>query len=54
MKHTPLKHVVSKCGSIDKDLGNKNIYNCKHCNIDIKRDYNGAINILLRYVTKYI
>ena len=43
-----------KCGSIDKDLGNKNIYNCKECNVNIERDYNGAINILLRYVTKFI
>jgi transposase len=41
----------SNCGSIDKTLGNKNVYKCKHCSFDSNRDYNGAINILLRHVT---
>jgi len=42
------------CGHLDPNLGNKDIYNCKKCNIVINRDYNGAINIMLRYITSFM
>ena len=38
----------TKCGNIDYNLGNKNEYNCKKCDIILERDYNGARNIMLR------
>jgi putative transposase len=38
----------TKCGNIDYNLGNKNVYNCKKCDIILERDYNGARNIMLR------
>ena len=38
----------TKCGNIDYILGNKNVYNCKKCDIILERDYNGARNIMLR------
>ena len=40
------------CGHIDQKLGNKDVYNCKECGIEVLRDINGAINILLRFFTK--
>lgn len=42
----------SYCGVIDHNLGNRNIYKCNSCHTKISRDFNGAVNILLRYVTK--
>ena len=42
------------CGTIFKDLGNKDTYNCSKCNISLERDFNGAINIMLRYVSSYL
>lgn len=40
----------TKCGNIDYNLGNKDKYKCKECNIHLERDYNGARNILLRNI----
>ncbi len=42
----------SKCGNIDDKLGNKDIYNCKVCNLKIGRDINASKNIMLRYFSK--
>ena len=42
----------SNCGVIDKTLGNKNVYQCKHCSFDSNRDYNGAINIHFQFMMK--
>ena len=44
----------SKCGYIDNSLGSKDVYNCPKCKLKISRDYNGAVNILLRYVSMYV
>jgi putative transposase len=38
----------TKCGNIDYNLGNKNEYKCKKCDIILERDCNGARNIMLR------
>jgi putative transposase len=37
-----------RCGSIDRKLGSKKIYNCMKCGLIIDRDYNGARNILIK------
>jgi len=37
-----------KCGNIDLNLGNKEIYQCKKCGLKIDRDINGARNIMLK------
>jgi putative transposase len=42
----------SGCGAIDKDLGNRNVYKCNFCGTKMSRDFNGAVNILLRYITR--
>lgn len=42
-----------RCGSIDKLLGNKKVYNCNKCNFVIDRDIGAARNILIRSLTKY-
>ena len=43
-----------KCGNVDSKLGGSKIYNCKvaSCRFQIDRDYNGAINILLKHLTE--
>jgi len=38
----------SKCGWKDENLGGNKIFNCKNCNIQLDRDYNGARNIMLK------
>ena len=38
------------CGVLDNNLGCKNTFNCKSCNVAIDRDTNGARNILLKYL----
>ena len=43
-----------QCGDIDKHLSNKNVYKCSNCDLNIDRDYNGAVNILLRYVSNIV
>jgi transposase len=42
----------TKCGNINYDLGNKDVYECVNdkCKIKSGRDYNGARNILLRNI----
>jgi len=42
----------TKCGNINYDLGNNDIYKCTdvRCKISLGRDYNGARNILLRNI----
>ena len=42
----------SNCGAIDRHLRNKDEYKCTHCNNYILRDINGAVNIMLRYLSK--
>lgn len=43
-----------KCGNIDYKLGSKKVYKCKNsdCNFIIDRDMNGAINILIKWLTE--
>ena len=43
-----------KCGTLNRGIGNKNIYTCRNnnCRIVIGRDSNAAVNVLLRYFTK--
>jgi len=38
------------CGWLDEKLLNKNIFNCKSCNLKLSRDINGARNILLKHL----
>ena len=38
----------SKCGEINEKLGGKKIFKCEKCQLQIDRDFNGAINILLK------
>lgn len=40
----------SNCGYMKNDLGSNKIFSCKSCKIIIDRDYNGARNILLKYL----
>jgi putative transposase len=44
--------MCTKCGELHQNLGSNKIYKCKHCNLNIKRDYNGARNILLKSIDK--
>ena len=37
-----------RCGNIDLNLGNKEIYKCEKCGLEIDRDINGARNIMLK------
>lgn len=39
-----------KCGNLNNNLGNANVYNCTKCKLIIGRDINGARNILLRNI----
>ena len=39
------------CGTINESLGNKDILTCE-CGVTIERDFNGARNILLKYLTE--
>jgi putative transposase len=38
----------TNCGHIHSSLGGSKVFNCKACGIRIKRDVNGARNIMLR------
>ena len=40
------------CGYIKTDLGANKVFHCDKCDIEILRDLNGAINILLRYLSQ--
>ena len=40
------------CGEIKWNLGSSKVYNCKSCGYIADRDFNGARNILLRYLSK--
>ncbi len=52
--HIINEHYTSKmctnCGKIKKDLKGDSIYHCKFCDMNIKRDYNGARNIFLKSI----
>jgi putative transposase len=39
------------CGIIKENLGGNKIFNCDYCKIKIDRDFNGARNILLKYLS---
>jgi putative transposase len=39
------------CGELHHKLKSKKVFYCKHCKIVIDRDYNGARNILLKFLT---
>ena len=41
------------CGKL-KTMGGNSIYNCEACNTKIDRDYNGARNICLKFMTKFV
>lgn len=38
----------SVCGSYDKDLGAKKVYNCTECGIKMDRDVNGCRGIYIK------
>lgn len=42
--------LCSKCGNEKNDLGSNETYNCSKCHLEIDRDLNGCINILIRYL----
>ena len=42
----------SWCGHIDTKLGGKKVYCCSECGWKIDRDFNGAVNILTKYLTE--
>lgn len=44
----------SNCSFYKEGLGNKNIYKCSECSLEISRDLNGAINICNLFFTKII
>ena len=39
------------CGVIKQNLNSSKIFKCSSCHVTIDRDFNGARNILLRYMT---
>jgi transposase len=42
----------SSCGYIHQDLGGNEHYHCVRCGLDVRRDTQGAFNILLRSIIK--
>ncbi|MGE5659502.1 MAG: zinc ribbon domain-containing protein, partial [Actinomycetota bacterium] len=38
----------TNCGHIHNKLGGSKVFNCSNCGVQLKRDVNGARNILLR------
>jgi putative transposase len=51
------EHYTSKicthCGNANEKLGGKKDFICKNCNIQMDRDFNGARNILIKFIYKY-
>lgn len=43
-----------QCGKINNSLGSKDVFDCNDCKLRIDRDVNGARNVLIRSVTKYM
>ncbi|CAG8657271.1 10408_t:CDS:2 [Cetraspora pellucida] len=41
-----------KCGNINEKLGSSKMFKCGFCNYVVDRDFNGARNILLKYLTE--
>jgi hypothetical protein len=42
------------CGNLNQRLGGSRIFRCKRCNIEVPRDANGARNILIRYLLRFV
>ena len=51
---TTEEYTSKTCGSCGKinDVGLKRVFKCDDCGLKIDRDYNGARNILLKYISK--
>ena len=43
-----------QCGQLHQSLGSKKVFDCNTCGFYIDRDVNGARNVLIRSVTKYM
>jgi putative transposase len=41
-----------KCGKLNHELGSQRIFKCQRCGMKMKRDINGARNVLLKYMTE--
>ena len=42
-----------KCGNVDNTIKSNHVYNCKKCDNNISRDWNGAINIMFMNIKQY-
>jgi len=42
----------SNCGNIHQKIGSAKVFKCSSCDFVIDRDYNGAVNIMLKFFTK--
>ncbi len=40
-----------QCGTIKDNLGGNKVYKCAHCHMIMDRDFNGARNVLLKYLS---
>jgi len=41
-----------RCGILNNKLGGSKTFNCSKCSLEIDRDFNGARNILLKYISE--
>jgi transposase len=42
------------CGNLNESLGGNRVFRCNHCNIELPRDANGARNILIRFLLRFV
>jgi putative transposase len=56
--HEVSEHYTSKgcgrCGKIYWNLGGSKIFHCPFCHFELPRDWNGARNIFLMNIEKYV
>ena len=42
------------CGELNESLGGNRVFRCDHCDIKLPRDANGARNILIRFLLRFV
>jgi transposase len=46
--------ICTGCGSLNDNLGGNRVFHCDRCGITLPRDANGARNILIRFLLRYV